>query len=206
MKLKCYSDFNKTWITPDILKSIHRKNSLKHRSQSSLSKYKTYKNKLTSIIRAADKFSYETKFDIAKDTIKKTWKLIKGIIKNELENKQTLLNEIKSDDKILTDKFTISNKFNDFCNNVGQNLAKKIPEKNEDVIKYIKENYPNSMVFNSTDQNELWNMVITLRNTLLGVMAFPHILLKLHLMKLLTSQLSFLMYLSVSMLFLIYLK
>ena len=42
-KLKCYSDFNKPWITPGIGKSVHHKNSLhraylKHRSQSSLSK------------------------------------------------------------------------------------------------------------------------------------------------------------------------
>ena len=76
-KLKCYSDFNKPWITPGIGKSVHHKNSLyracfKHtgRSQSSLSKYKTYKNKLISIIRAVEKLFYKTKFDLTKDNIK----------------------------------------------------------------------------------------------------------------------------------------
>ena len=78
-KPKCYPDFNKNWITPDIVKLDHRQNSiyrayLKHRSQLSLNKYKSYKNKLNSITRAAENLLYTTKFDIAKDKIKKPGK------------------------------------------------------------------------------------------------------------------------------------
>ena len=64
-KLKCYPDFNTNWITPDIVKLDHRKNSiyrayLKHRSLLSLNKYKSYKNKFNSITRAAEKLLYKT--------------------------------------------------------------------------------------------------------------------------------------------------
>ena len=46
---------------------------------------------------------------------------------------------MKSDYTILTDKVTISNRFNEFFIDVSPNLAKKIPEIKGDVTKYIKE-------------------------------------------------------------------
>ena len=58
-RVKCYSKTNKPWVTPAIIKSIHRKNSLYKRYLKTKSfpcqvviteKYKKYKNKLTGII------------------------------------------------------------------------------------------------------------------------------------------------------------
>jgi hypothetical protein len=66
---------HKPWITSGIIKSIRRKNNLykvwiKKRSEETLHKYKSYKNKLTGIIRAAEKSFYRDKFQQAKDDIR----------------------------------------------------------------------------------------------------------------------------------------
>jgi hypothetical protein len=55
-----YKNINKPWITSAIIKSTKRKNYLYRywlckRTESSLTKYKNYKNKLTGIVRAAEK-------------------------------------------------------------------------------------------------------------------------------------------------------
>jgi hypothetical protein len=62
-KLKCIS-YSKPWITPAIIKSTKRKNYLYekwlfNKSDYYQEKYKSYKNKLTGIIRSAEKMYYE---------------------------------------------------------------------------------------------------------------------------------------------------
>lgn len=71
---------NKPWITPGIIKSTKRKNYLYknwliRRTEETLSKYKKYKNKLTALIRAAEKTYYEKRFSEISHDIKKNMRL-----------------------------------------------------------------------------------------------------------------------------------
>ena len=82
-RVKCYSKTNKLWVTPAIINSIHRKNSLykrylKTKSLAIEEKCKKIQNKLTGIIRLLKKNYYKNKFNLTKDSISNTWKVIKN--------------------------------------------------------------------------------------------------------------------------------
>jgi len=65
-------------------------------------KYKTYRNKLTKTLRAAEKDYYIKKFDAATHDMKKTWQLLKRILTaNKSENVPV---SFKSNNMIITDK------------------------------------------------------------------------------------------------------
>ena len=82
--------------------------------------------------------NYNTKFNLAKDSITNTWKIIKNIINSDYKRKQTIT-EIIDKNEMSMDKNIIPNIFNEYFSNVGSNLANNIPEvKNETVTKYIK--------------------------------------------------------------------
>ena len=75
----------KPWITNAILKSIVTKNKLYALNKKSPSplrdkSYKNYRNKLNHIIKLSEKHYYQEKFDIYKNSLKKSWGLIKTII------------------------------------------------------------------------------------------------------------------------------
>ena len=78
---------SKPWISPTILNSVKKKNTmykhyLKSKSPALLEAYKKYKNKLTSILRQAEKNYFADKLSEAKDNMARTWKLI-----NKMTNK-----------------------------------------------------------------------------------------------------------------------
>ena len=99
------------------------------------------------------------KFNLAKDNISNTWKLIKNIINADYNCKQNVT-EISINSSSTTDCNIISSKFNDYFVNVGPNLAKNIPQINDDsVTNYITGSYPNSMSILKSTLNEIINIV-----------------------------------------------
>ena len=73
------------WITKGLLKSINKKNKLYKQylnspSKELLQKFKTYKNKLNMLIRKSKRSHFYTKFELAKNDMKKTWKTINNVI------------------------------------------------------------------------------------------------------------------------------
>ena len=84
---------NKPWITAGILKSIRKKNNLykrmhKTKSPNIETKYKLYKNKLTTIIRKAERQYYANKLQEMKCNISRTWKLLNQMTCINMTNKQ----------------------------------------------------------------------------------------------------------------------
>ena len=85
------------WITNGILNSIKRRNKLyklhicDRSNVERLERYKKYRNKLTSIIRASRKSYYHLQFEKAKNNCNSTWKIIKDIF-----NKHILIKLIDS--------------------------------------------------------------------------------------------------------------
>jgi hypothetical protein len=131
-RLKIRHQNRKPWITNSILKSIKRKNNLyvkwlKQRSAESLSKYKSYKNKLTVILRNAEKLYYTNRFDDVKNDMSKTWSLIKSTIRHD-SVKNNSINALNHDNKIINEPQQIADAFNKYFSNVGPVLASKIPD------------------------------------------------------------------------------
>ena len=116
-RIKCRTLQNRNfpWITKGLLKSISKKNRLYKQLINSPNKqrelrYKIYKNKLTHVIRNAKRTYYENRFEIAKNDMKLTWRLVNKVI-NKRKTKQSLPSAFMSEGKMITDHFEIANRF-----------------------------------------------------------------------------------------------
>ena len=79
------------------------------------------------MIRNSEKLYYQHTLDNLKGNFRGTWQLINRILhENTHQLHQCSVNEIISDGIIVKDSFLIASKFNEFCINIGPNLAKKI--------------------------------------------------------------------------------
>ena len=79
-----------------------------------------------------------------KHNIKKTWQIMKNVM-NKNRVKQIQAKFKLSDGSITSDKYLISEQFNDFFVNIGPKLAKKIPSQNLSPLKYMGEPLVTSM-------------------------------------------------------------
>ena len=75
IKGKALNSFRKPWFTKSLLRSINKKNKLykqylRHRSNEKLLKYKTYKNKLTNLLRVTKTLYFENQIEINKIRLK----------------------------------------------------------------------------------------------------------------------------------------
>jgi hypothetical protein len=77
-KHRIYKTKTKPWLTKSLLKSCKKKNRLyknylKHKTVESFNKYRTYKNKLTIILRKCEKQYYVSRLEYQKDNLKGVW-------------------------------------------------------------------------------------------------------------------------------------
>ena len=91
VKMKCTDKCQKPWLTKGLISAIKKKNYLyksliKYNSKEAEKKYKTYKNKLTSIWRIAEKDYYNTKLQEYKNDMKNTWKILNDITQRKNNN------------------------------------------------------------------------------------------------------------------------
>ena len=105
------------WITKSLLKSITKKNTLykqylKPPTNGNLQKFKTYRNRLTVLIRKSKRMHFFTKFE-KKNNMKQTWQAINDIIgKGRRQSSQC---EFKDEsNNTISNSHDISDKFNDF--------------------------------------------------------------------------------------------
>ena len=121
---------DKPWITNGLNNACHTKNRLYKlflcsRSRTAEGKYKTYKNKLTSILRTAEKEYYSKLLTDAKGNIKSTWKILNAVI-NTKTNTSKLASHFECNGINIVSKQSIADEFNNFFVDVGSNLAKMI--------------------------------------------------------------------------------
>ena len=126
---------NNSWITKGIITSIKNKDNLYKQLQQSdknspefhvlKTNFKTYKKLVKQIIIKAKQMYYHTIFDKYKNNIKGTWSTIKSLL-NRVRVKSEFPEYFMIENKLVSDKSTLSNKFNEFYTNIGPNLAKEI--------------------------------------------------------------------------------
>ena len=131
-KLKLKYNTRKLWLTQGLKDAIKKKNKLykkyiKMPSCYNESVYKSYRNKLNTILKKSQKQHYSDLLAANKSNIKKTWQIMKNIVnKNKMKK---IHSKFKLPHGSVTEnKLLISNKFNDFFINIGPNLAKKNPD------------------------------------------------------------------------------
>ena len=129
-KGKALNSFRKPWLTKSLLRSLNKKNKLykqylRHRSNEKLLKYKTYKNKLTNLLRVAKRLYFENQIEINKTNIKQTWRILNNAIGQNKKKKLTypLVDE---NGESITSTEEVANKFCKYFTNIGPNLADKI--------------------------------------------------------------------------------
>ena len=81
--------------------------------------YKRYRNKLNHIVKYAERKHFQDILKQNKHNLKKTWQIFKNII-NKSKTCQVNPKFKLNDGSCITDKVTISSKFNDFFVNIGR--------------------------------------------------------------------------------------
>ena len=87
--------------------------------------YKRFSNRLNQVKAASKKAYFSKRFDLCKNNLKATWKLIGTLIKRKPTGSVTP-SRIVRNDKIYTDKADISEQFNQYFINVGPQMANTI--------------------------------------------------------------------------------
>ncbi len=113
---------------------------------------KTYNNILKKSIQALKKSYYYTLFNKFKNDIRGTWKTINSILNNTNRTKK-IPQLFKDNEKIITDKIAIANKFNTFFTNMGPELAHKIKQPtNKSFKNYLLLNYNHNFKFKNINE------------------------------------------------------
>ena len=121
----------KPWLTEGLKKSIRIKNSLfilskKHNSEEMESNYKKYRNRLTTLLRNAERDHYDSLLKKYKSNLKKSWAVIKDVINRKKFGKTC--SKFYINNKCVSNKTLIADSFNSYFINIGPNLASHIPD------------------------------------------------------------------------------
>ena len=143
--------YKKPWITNGLKNACRKKNGLyrsflRERTHTSEYRYKTYKNKLTSILRLAEKAYYSKMLLEKRGNIKETWAILNTVLGKQRKSVNYPTHLMQRDIHI-TSKENMANEFNTFFTNVGPNLANDItePDENISIYDYLGESIEQSL-------------------------------------------------------------
>ena len=153
--------YKKPWITNGLKNACRRKNGLyrsflRERTHTSEYRYKTYKNKLTSILRLAEKAYYSKMLLEKRGNIKETWAILNTVLGKQRKSVNYPTHLMQRDIHI-TSKENMANEFNTFFTNVGPNLANDITESDENIsiYDYLGESIEQSLFMRPVDEEEV---------------------------------------------------
>ena len=179
-KNKSFRLNSKPWFTSGLNKSVHKKhklycNWLQSRSESDLLKYKKYKNKLTDLLRLAEKEYYVGRVNEIQGDISKTWQVLNSILPRS--SKCDSIREVQINNDVITDPLTIRNKFNQYFTCIGSNLAKKIQHtegSHRDFLSSIVKAASNAIFLYATTPHEIIDHLVSTfkANKALDMMTF----------------------------------
>ena len=164
VKIKSMYYVRKPWLTYGLKKSIKIKNKLyaimsRKKTVYNETIYKNYRNRLHKLLKNAERNYYNDQILTNRNNIRKTWSIIKTIIN---KNKGDQIKQTKfmlSDGSVTDDKEAVAEKYNDFFVNVGPNLAKKIPEKKQNPLNFLKNVISNSIYLTPVTPSEVVNIM-----------------------------------------------
>ena len=170
-QIKVRDNPSSEWLTNGILTSSKHNNILykhfkKNPTVDNEITYKTYKNKLTHIIRLSKNNLDKNKFDLKKGNARKSWQLIKEVLKckpkvtNPSTKSFTLL-----DGSETSNPKDIANEFNDYFIHAASNLVKDIPTTGDDPTEFVQTN-TNSFFCRSTTPEEIVSLLRNIKSNM----------------------------------------
>ena len=160
--LKVYN-YKKPWITNGLKNACRKKNGLyrsflRERTHTSEYWYKTYKNKLTSILRLAEKAYYSKMLLEKRGNIKETWAILNTVLGKQRKSVNYPTHLMQRDIHI-TSKEDMANEFNIFFTNAGPNLANPNditePDENMSIYDYLGVSIEQSLFMKPVDEEEV---------------------------------------------------
>ena len=156
---------NNPWLTNGLNHACKKKNRLYKmylscRILAAETRYKTYKNKLTSILRLSKK-TYSSKLLVEhRNNIAETWKMLRTVIGKHLTNSSYPNHFIVEESKV-DNKTEIANVFNNFFTTTGPDLANNIiiPTKTSVYYDYLISRNKKSMFLSPIDECEVISVV-----------------------------------------------
>jgi len=150
---------NKRWITKAILVSIRHKNTLFKKMMKNpddlaiTAAYKRYRNKLSHVIKAAERQYYSSKLVKDKTSLKNIWNVYSEFLGKE-KGTSDKITKLFFENTCHTNDKDIANAFGKYFSQIGSNMAADFP-KNNNFKKYLNENFPHSMFTSPITKDEL---------------------------------------------------
>ena len=123
--------------------------------------FKNYSNRLNHLKNINKKAYFCKKFDLCKNNLKATWKIIGNLIKRKTKA-QTTPQRIVRNNKIYSGNDDIADQFNKHFVNVGPSLASKIEDSFENPTQYILSSPANSFVMSTVTETQVLNLFTSL--------------------------------------------
>ena len=164
------------WMTPAIISSCRTKNRLykkylRSRTMNNLNEYKRFRNRLTSVIRAAKKSYYTNLFCDADHDTKRTWRSINSILYGRSVSHVPI--EIKHNGEIVSNLVDVSNIFNEYFINIGTITQQKIPNVDSDFSTYMQSRVIDSIFISPVTCDEVLKIITSLKNSAAGFDGIP---------------------------------
>ena len=140
---------DKHWMTTGLRKIIVNKNRLYKKSllkptSENIKEYKQYRNITTTCLRKAEENYFLSITDKEKQNLSTLWNLVGDIINPNKIKRQTRIDKLIIDDKIIRDNNGIAETLNNFFSTIGNQLALKHTSKHN-FTNYLKNRIPSSM-------------------------------------------------------------
>ena len=120
-----------------------------------------YKNKLTSILKEAEKVYYQTEIISNKSNLRKVWAIIKQVINKTKTSR--ISDKFMHNKTLISDPVNIANCFNNYFVNIGPTLASKLPKENISHRDFLPERTSASLFLEPTDEVEIKKIIRNLK-------------------------------------------
>ena len=167
---------NNPWISLGLINAIAKRDRLYHKWKKTVSnkcssgnpefyeEYRKYRNILSNLIKKSKTDYYNAVFSSSQGDKKKTWKLINSL---RGKCKQSLSSTFDIDNKHISCRKTIANKFNSYFSSLAKNLNKNIDLNKENVPifqSYLPKPQQQSLFLSDTSTDEIICIIKELKN------------------------------------------
>ena len=169
VKIKKKELKRKEWITRGLVNSVNRKKKLyeimvKNPTEVNKNTYKNYKRWLSKLIDKTKKEYYQNLINQNQNVSSNLWNCMSKLTKNESGDTKEI-KEIKLENGNLTSKKQeMSEVFVKHFTEIGQNMANKIKQNQNNFQNFSAKRLPNSLVLLQTDIKEIKNEILKLSN------------------------------------------
>ena len=159
------------WLTPALKKSISRKNLLfknmkRHPSSLNTETYKLYRNRLSKLLKNAERLHYQSLLESNKNNMKRSWSILKEVINKKRTS--CYPDQFCINNKDVRNKASISDSFNKYFANLGSSLAKDIPNNNIHPLSFMKDRNVHTMFVQPVVEDEIVSIIKNLKNSSAG--------------------------------------